>query len=63
MNSERIIYLNDPFFRQAVARMDDKVLPVLIDGVDPRTMVVTRRTASRVGLAAVSTVKDSISAS
>ena len=36
--------------RQSIAKFPDQILPVLKADVDPRTMVVTRRTASKVGL-------------
>ena len=39
-----------PFMRQSIAKFPDQILPVLKADVDPRTMVVTRRTASKVGL-------------
>ena len=39
-----------PFFRQSIAKFPGPVLAILKDNVNPRTMVVTRRTASKVGL-------------
>ena len=38
-----------PFFRQAIPKMKTPVLAVLVADVNPRTMVVDRRTAERCG--------------
>ena len=39
-----------PFFRQAIPKMKTPVLAVLVADVNPRTMVVDRRTAERCGV-------------
>ena len=39
-----------PFFRQAIPKMKTPILNVLVADVNPRTMVVDRRTAERCGV-------------
>ena len=39
-----------PYFRQAIPKMKAPVLAVLVADVDPKTMVVDRRTAERCGV-------------
>lgn len=48
-----------PAFRQGVPRIKTTALAVLIADVDPKTMVVTRRTAERVGQAGQGVLRDS----
>ena len=49
-----------PFFRQSIAKMPDRILPILKAEVNPRTMVIDRRTATLVGLEGQSIIKDQI---
>ena len=49
-----------PFFRQSIAKMPDRILPILKAEVNPRTMVIDRRTATLVGMEGQSIIKDQI---
>ena len=49
-----------PFQRNAIPKMADPVLEVLIENVDPMTMVVDRRTAGLAGEAMVAEIQRSI---
>ena len=50
-----------PFFRQAIANMEDGVADILEAGLDPQTMVVNKQLAGRVGAHAAGHVMESIS--
>ena len=49
-----------PFFRRAIAEMEDGVSKILKSGLDPKKMVVDEQLADRVGLYAAAQVQESI---
>ena len=49
-----------PFFRQAIQTMQDPLLDILKENVDPRTMVVDRNTAGKLGIEAQAQIQESI---
>ena len=49
-----------PFFRQAIARMEDGIANIIKAGIDPQRMVVDEQLADRVGLYAAGQVQESI---
>ena len=51
-----------PFFRNALAEMEDGIANVIKAGIDPKKMVVDEQLADRVGLYAAAQVQESITA-
>ena len=49
-----------PFFRRAIAEMEDGVSKIVKSGLDPKKMVVDEQLADRVGLYAAGQVQESI---
>ena len=49
-----------PFFRQAIAGMEDGIANIIKAGIDPQRMVVDEQLADRVGLYAAGQVQESI---
>ena len=49
-----------PFFRQAIAKMEDDMPKVIRAGINPQRMVIDERLASRVGAWAAGEVQDGI---
>ena len=51
-----------PFFRNALAEMEDGIANIIKAGIDPKKMVVDEQLADRVGLYAAAQVQESITA-
>ena len=49
-----------PFFRQAIKRMPDSLLPILKQDIDPKKMVIERPTAERLGQTMQGEIQQSI---
>ena len=60
-DGERVQHVPErPFFRNALSKADERVLPVLRALVDPATMAVTRPIAERLGQAMQAEIQTSI---
>ena len=49
-----------PFFRRSLEDAEEVIMPVLIDGIDPKDMAMNRVTAGKVGLAMQSHIQREI---